>query len=128
MRRGAGEGGAMSARAIANDRLFHPLAVGSELAGCRVVKARPDAFRVAEMWYVVRFLCCGTERRLSHKALMMRHSHGCTVCVVCRNRSRSRYAPEIRETATAMRARGQSTAKISRALGVPDWTVRGWLL
>ncbi len=106
----------MSARAIANDRLFHPLAVGSELAGCRVVKARPDAFRVAEMWYVVRFLCCGTERRLSHKALMMRHSHGCKVCVVCRNQAKSSYAPAVRETATAMRSRGQSIGKISRAV------------
>jgi len=117
----------MSIPAIHHDRKHRPLVAGNEIAGLLVLKAHP-AERVAEQRYLVRYLCCGTEKYVSHKAVMLRHSLNRKVCVVCRNKAKSKYAPAVRETAGAMRSRGQSTAKISMTLGVPDWTVRGWLL
>jgi len=117
----------MSIPVISRDRKHHPLVAGNVIAGLLVLKAHP-AERVAEQRYLVRFLCCGAEKYMPHKAVMLRHSCGRKVCVTCRNKAKTKYAQEIRETAVAMRARGQSIAKISRAVAVPEGTVQGWLM
>jgi hypothetical protein len=117
----------MSIPVISRDRKHRPLVAGNVIAGLLVLKAHP-AERVAEQRYLVRYLCCGTEKYVSHKAVMLRHSCGRKVCVVCRNKAKSKYAPVVRETAGAMRSRGQSVAKISRAVAVPEGTVQGWLM
>ena len=117
----------MSAIIDPKNRKFQMLAVGTEIAGVRIVKhVTPNATRTADCIYLAQFLCCGRRHHLTHKRIVLRHSHGRKSCKACSRRLSSRWTNADVAAAQAMRSRGQSCAKIGAALGIPETTIAGW--
>ena len=113
-----------------NNRKFQRLPVDGELAGCVILKHMNEESSGAEQIYRVKYDCCGTVVRMSHKDLIQRHSKGSKMCSDCGARVASRgqrnHPASLRAKAMALRAQGLSCRKIEEEIGVSRWTIREW--
>lgn len=100
---------------------------GARLGGVKIIERLNSADRQDEVFYAVRWSCCGREDELTHKQIARRVTRGSAVCRRCMEGAAARRMTAVpREPGSRKRAEPKPPPPPPLPDGVHDLTGRWW--